>query len=263
MNKKLIALMIVPIMLTLSGAMAYSAFSGSVTTNVTATAGTLTYSIGTEVVDYYSMNTNISVSGGVGSDTSVVYLLGNTVTGQELLAPVPVSGGSGVPIIYYLNVSNLAPGNWVHVEITLTNTGTVGLIFARPALETSIVKITPTAYPPDLNLSNVTGVAGSTTISQHVFEYQYALSGISSLSATDSTYLAFTNYGANTGVNYAPLSGYAYAFGKFTSFPVGHSVDKDKSVDFSFYIGLSNGAKNGYQESSVSIPLLINVMSDP
>ena len=42
MNKKLIALMIVPIMLTLSGAMAYSAFSGTALTKVTATAGDIT-----------------------------------------------------------------------------------------------------------------------------------------------------------------------------------------------------------------------------
>lgn len=261
MNKKFIALMIVPIMLTLSGAMAFSAFNGSITTNINANAGKLTYAIGSEVVDWYSNNTNISVSGGAGTDTSTVFLLSTKATGDTLLSPVPVSGGSNVPFTYWINVSNLAPGNWVHIELTLTNNGTVGLIFARPIVGS--VSFHPSSSPPDLNLSNVTGDSGLTKITQHVFETGYPLEGIHSLTPSDTTYLAYTNYGASTGSSVSPESGFAYAFGKFTSFPVDHSVDQGKYVDFSFYVGLSSGAGNGYQESSVSIPLLISVISDP
>ncbi len=250
MNKKLIALMIVPIMLTLSGAMAYSAFSGTITTKVTATAGTLTVNEYAELVTGYSSNTNIKVTGGFGSNTDTAYLNDSKVNyNNHNLATVPSTSSGSQYLIYYLNVSNLAPGNWVEIGLTLGNKGTVGVIFGNPTI--GPVKISKSG----LNLSNVTGSLGKGNIFT-----SNPLSGVSGLSDSSGYTFYTTDGSVSTGGPAVP--GYAFAFGPFTS-DFGTSVDYEGTVDYSFYIGLSLGAGNGYQGSSISIPIYVSVTSDP
>ena len=252
MNKKVIALLIVPVLLTMSGALAFSAFTGSVSTNVSATAGSISLSQTGEFFAGYVSNTNVTVSGGLGSNTGSVVItganLGTETSDAPTLATVPYSGYS-LNVIYYVNVTNLAPGNWVAVHLTITNGGTVGFIAETPHIIPTHVTFKPSSAPPDLNLTNLTGVSG-------LFAGTLFASG-SPLSGLAAGTLFATNYGA-TGVS--GLSGYAFAY---TTSGFGESLTHSSEADYTVYIGLSSGAGNGYQESSVSIPIMISVMSDP
>jgi hypothetical protein len=255
MNKKLIALMIVPIMLTLSGAMAYSAFSGTALTKVTATAGDITANEYAELVTGYSHNTNITVTGGFGHNTDTAFLNDSTVislNGEPNLATVPSTSTGAQYIVYYINVSNLAPGNWVKVHMTLTNKGSVGLVFGIPVIEADEVSFSGSG----LNLSNVTGSLGLSDI----FTTSNPLSGVAGLSGSSG--YTFATSDSSVTVGGAATSGYAFAFGPTVS-DFGISLTNGGEADYSFYVGLSAGAGNGYQESSISIPIFVSVTSDP
>ncbi len=253
MNKKLIALMIVPIMLTLSGAMAYSAFSGTVTTKVVASAGDITANEYAELVTGYSQNTNITVTGGFGQNTNTAFLNDSKVipfNDEPNLATVPSTSSGAQVIVYYINVSNLAPGNWVKVHMTLTNKGSVGLIFGTPVID----KVTFSGK--GLNLSNVTGSLGHSDI----FTTGNPLSGVAGLSGSSG--YTFATSDSSVTVGGPASSGYAFAFGPTVS-DFGISLTNGGVADYSFYVGLSAGAGNGYQESSISIPIFVSVTSDP
>lgn len=252
MNKKAFALIVVPLMMVMSGALAFSAFNGTITTNVSASAGDMTFSMGSEIHGSYFHNTFLTVTGGNGENT-VILTGSNVVTGSSL-ATVPVSGGAKT-IVYWLNISNLAPGNWVGFTFTLVNTGSVGLIFNTPTIGT--VVFDPATSPPDLNLTNATLARDSQGPSTSLFQLGQPLSD-SSLGV-----LFANNYQATNGGQ--GQSGYVFAFGNggptFSNFQ--KSRDLDNSADFNFYVGLSSGAGNGYEESSISIPIIITVVSDP
>ena len=214
MNKKLIAMMIVPLMLLMSGALAYSAFSGQANTSITAKAGTITVSEYAEVVTGYSQNTNLTITGGYGSNTQTATLNSVGVNYSiENLATVPNEGGLQ-NITYFVNITNLAPGNWVELSFTLRNNGSVGVMFGNPVVNAMGVTFTGSA---DLNLSNVTGSAGN----HGVFvgngpTSDEPLANVS-LQSTPLNYLFATNYAAATGTSAHAQSGYAFAFGPFSS----------------------------------------------
>lgn len=255
MNKKLIALMIVPIMLTLSGAMAYSAFSGTATTHVAAQAGEITANEYAELVTGYSRNTNITVTGGFGSQTDTAFLNDSNViplNQEPNLGTVPSTSYGSQYIVYYLNISNLAPGNWVKVHFTLTNKGSVGLVFGIPTIGT--VSFSGNG----LNLSNVTGSLDTGDI----FTTGNPLSGVSSLSGKSGYTFATSDASVPYGPSTVATSGYAFAFGPTVS-DFGISLTNGGIADYSFYVGLSSKAGNGYQESSISIPIVVSVTSDP
>lgn len=242
MNKKLIALMIVPIMLTLSGAMAYSAFSGQAVTNIAAKAGTLSFATTVEVNNWYSKNTNISVSGGNGTETGTILIHGTSfsdyggIAKGDTLFIYPVSAYSEYSFTVYLNVSNLAPGNWVEVPITITNGGSVGFILSGP----SVGDVGTSGGTGNLNVTNVTSSVGNGNIFR-------------GLEPSSTTPLS--------GVSEIGHTGYAYAISGVSGF--GSSLDSGTAGGFNFYVGLSQGAGNNYQESSIHLAITVSVASDP
>ncbi len=255
MNKKMFALLIVPVFLIASGALAYSAFSGVASTNITAKAGDITANEYAELVSGYSSNTVIYVSGGYGSNTDTATLSSSSVispSGETNLATVP-SGTTGLQdLVYYVNISNLAPGNWVKLHFTLSNKGSVGLEFGTPYIGTVSFSTS------GLNLSNVTGYLDHSDI----FTSGNPLSGVSGLSGKGNYTFATSDSSVSTGAGTTAQSGYAYAFGPTVS-DFGVSLTNGTSADYSFYLGLSSGAGNGYQESSISIPIIVAITSDP
>ena len=254
MNKKMFALLVVPVFLISSGALAYSAFSGVASTSITAKAGDITANEYAELVSGYSSNTVIYVSGGYGSNTDTATLTSSSVisNGEPNLATVPTTDTGAQEFIYYLNVSNLAPGNWVKVHFTLENKGTVGLVFGVPSIGTV------TFSNSGLNLSNVTGALDT----KDVFTSGNPLSGVSGLSGKDNYTFATTDSSVSSGTGTVAQTGYAFAFGPTVS-DFGVSLTNGGEADYSFYLGLSSGAGNGYQESSISIPIIVSITSDP
>ncbi len=109
MNRKLLVLAMVPVLVVMSGALAFSAFTGSATTQVNASAGYLAWSQ-TETSQYvYHDNTQVTST----------FSPGNTVS-------TPTSGPNMTTLT--ITVNDLAPGNWAVFNFTITNTGTVGFI---------------------------------------------------------------------------------------------------------------------------------------
>ena len=255
MNKKMFALLVVPVFLIASGALAYSAFSGVASTSITAKAGDITANEYAELVGGYSSNTAIYVTGGYGSNTNTAQLVNSaeiSPTGEQNLATVPSTSTGSQYIVYYLNVSNLAPGNWVKVHFTLTNKGSVGLEFGIPYIGTV------TFSTSGLNLSNVTGSLDT----KDIFTSHNPLSGVYGLSGKGNYTFATSDSSVSSGPGTPAQTGYAFAFGP-TDSGFGISLTDGGIADYSFYIGLSNGAGNGYQESSISIPIIVSITSDP
>ncbi len=276
MNKKVIAMILVPIMLTMSGALAFSAFTGSVNTGVSANSGTITANIGSEISGAYVRNTVLTVSGGndgsAGGTTTatIAYVNGEVSTTYSTgsgLATVPVTGSGSQYVIYYLNVSNLAPGNWVKIEFTLQNEGSVGVIFHSPVVQTSMITFMKNnvAVPSSdqLNLSNISNnYAGTSGTNYALFNSGDQLYGLSNLTSSYGT-LAATNY--ETAAT-SPQDGFAYTLdgGTGTQFTSGFGTSQEflGYADYNLFLGLSHEAGNGYQGVTISIPILISMQSD-
>lgn len=229
MNKKIVAMMIVPILLTLSGAMAYSAFTGSITNNVGAGAGTLTYSENVNLVNYFSDNTNMTAQMGTTS-----YILSNHagynysdgvsnyLSSPLLLGSVGPNSYNGYQQLATVNISNLAPGNWVEINLTIVNHGSVGF------------------------------KVGPVTISLNSSNNKYSGTYIES----EPTLSAFMSgeYYQSTGMNYGVFSN------QNTYSP---SINNGGSYTFSVYVGLGIGSDNEYEMNYVPFIVSANITSDP
>lgn len=121
----------VPMLIVMSGALAFSAFSGNISNNVTASAGTLSYNENVTVVNYYSGNTMLGVGNYYNGQGSFATQLGPN-DGNPIANPVELGwagvSNSGMATLNF-NVSNMAPGNWVEFQVYDVNNGTVGAIF--------------------------------------------------------------------------------------------------------------------------------------
>ena len=257
MNRKLFALVMVPVLVVMGGALAFSAFSGNVTTSVTARAGQISVNEFATLYSGYSKYTSVKVTGGFGTNTNTAYLNDSKVypvNKEANLATVPSESTGAQNLVYWVNVSQLSPGDWVQINLVLEDKGPLGIEFADPAISTSgtnALSITGT----NVNLSNVTGSLGSS----NVFTAN-PLSGINGLSGTGDYLAATTDSGLTAGTSSQAETGYAYAFGSlFSNFntPLGSGGE----ATYSFYIGLSAGAGNNYLGSSVSIPIVVAVSS--
>ena len=230
MNKKLIAMMIVPIMLTLSGAMAYSAFTGTVTTHVAAGAGTLTYSEDINVVNYFADNTNMTATMGTTS-----YLLSdhsgfNPNTGAFSYISPELKLGSVGPVSYNthkqlatVNISNQAPGNWVELNLTIVNKGSVGF------------KVGPVSISLNGSKHEYTGT---------YIEYEGSLQQFMAGQYNQSS-------GMNNYLSYSTQNGYS------------PSINVGGTYTISVYLGLGIDSNNAYEENAVPFVISANITSDP
>ena len=204
MNKKLLVLAIVPVLVVMSGALAFSAFSGSITTNVNASAGYLSWE--QSITSTYTYEHNTAVT----NNSANVPSVSTPKTGPNMTS-------------MDLTVSNLAPGNWIVFNITVTNTGSVGLELSGSTIATQELNAT--------GVNTQTNGLTNSTVSTGDFVYGSALSG----------------------------TGYEYAV---TEVPSG-SVDNGGTVTYQIFLGLGSTSGNIYQESTFTLNVGITVTSDP
>lgn len=222
-NRKLIAAALVPILLVTSGALAFSAFSGTINTNVTAAAGTMAFNQDVISVVGNDNNTNFSIAGipsmaYVPLETGIpVGWAGEVTTGQSVYT-----------LSQTINASGLAPGDWFYLAITVTNNGTVGFKVG-----------TPTASA-DQTLPGI-GTFGNVTINPLV----------SAFSLSPQQF--------NTSLQ--GMSGYVVQLVNQTTFGV--SLDQGGYTLFYVAVGLGGMSGNAWQESSMHLSLTYSVTSDP
>ncbi len=205
-------MVMVPVLVVMSGALAFSAFSGTATTNVSATAGYLSWEQSISSTYTYEHNTLVK------NNSKTV----GTVT-------TPKTGANDTDM--KLTVSNLAPGNWIVFNITVKNTGSVGLMLSGAKITTKELNATGVNTPTN-GLVNY-------SVSMSDFVYGKALSP----STPSST----------------PGVGYYYAV---TEVPSG-SIDNGGSTMYQIFLGLGSNSGNAYQESSFMLNVGITVTSDP
>lgn len=246
---------LVPVLIIVSGSLAFSAFQGNIATNVTASAGTITVNEIASLVGGYSKYTNITVTGGNGRNTNTAFLNDSVVYPLDKepdLATVPGLDVGGTSFVYYLNISNLAPGDWVKITFSLKNLGLEAVSFSNPVARDFSLQ----GY--DTNVSNVTSAHISGT--HNIFQQGTELNGISSLKNPSGYLVATNDPGISSFIGENAYSGYAYAFGNsFTNFNIPLSTGGEAL--YSFYVGLSSGAGNSYVSSTFGLALLVGVQS--
>lgn len=129
MKSRVLAVCFVMVFSIISGSLAYSGFSGTATTNVSATADFIGISEGICFVSYWSDNTAINVQGHS--------YPGNSCGFTEFCPPLSIvkstTSYNGV-LVNYLNISNLAPGNAVLFEICVHNPNRFGFLISSISL---------------------------------------------------------------------------------------------------------------------------------
>jgi len=122
MNKKILALAMVPLLIGLSGAMAFSQFTGTDNKVINATAGNLQFSEGAEINSVAFDPGSLLYVAGPG--TSYGAGQPNPFGGSMDLGTL-ASSGSSDSMTYTINAGGFTPGDWIGIQFTLTNTGNV------------------------------------------------------------------------------------------------------------------------------------------
>ena len=118
MNKKLLVMALVPVLVVMSGALAFSAFTGTVTTNVTANAASFSLTEAGNVAVYNATNTVVTITG----EQSTSMTSAGVAPLEQLGTIQAVSGASDAS--FSVGVNNLAPGDYVSLIFAINNTGT-------------------------------------------------------------------------------------------------------------------------------------------
>lgn len=119
MNKKLFAMMMVPVMVVMGGTLAFSAWSGSANAFFDQSAATVHYTETVQFVHTNAMGTPLSVGNGNG-----VQIVNSSSGGFQIQSS---EGSAGVNANVYANASNLVPGDYAQFTVTVTNKGTATL----------------------------------------------------------------------------------------------------------------------------------------
>ena len=130
MNKKLFAMMMVPVVVVMGGTFAFSAWSGSANAFFNSQAATVGY---TETLSFVHTNASvnpITISNGHSSN-SVTSSTGMYIVDSQ-------SGGAASTLNVYANGTGLVPGDYVEFQVNITNTGTA-------VLNTSLVSVNSVA----------------------------------------------------------------------------------------------------------------------
>lgn len=121
-NKKLFAMMMVPVVVVMGGTFAFSAWSGSANAFFGQSSATVSY---TETLTFQHTDahyTNLSLTGTQpGIDKQAI----NHLSGPELVSE-STGSATGVAAVY-ANVSNMLPGDYVNFTVTITNEGSATL----------------------------------------------------------------------------------------------------------------------------------------
>ena len=260
MNKKLLVLMVVPILVAMGGTFAFSAFSGSSSIAVNGTAGHLDWQNNVHLVGTNANNTVITVEGPNGIITTIgqgadvhnsngSYYL-NLGTASYTTA---TSGGE-----YVINVTNFAPGEYVILKAVITNTGTVGMIVTDPPGPAP----GPGPHTPMTNTTPPSPTMPSTGVSMYSYnnttssDKQYNPNG----QPINATGVSETNFMSALQMD----TGYVYNVTEGSGF--GTSLSPGGTATMYIFLGLgnSNGQDvNYYQGSDISLNINLNVISDP
>ncbi|KPV47351.1 hypothetical protein SE19_01465, partial [Acidiplasma aeolicum] len=139
MNKKLAVLLVVPILIALGGTFAFSAFSGNSTVTINNTAGHLTWENEMTLIGTNANNTPITVEGPNGHiyeiGTGEAYHNANDSYKLVLGNQFYTTATSGKE--FTVNVTNLAPGEYVELQAVITNNGTVGFMVSSTTTATT------------------------------------------------------------------------------------------------------------------------------
>lgn len=123
MNKKLFAMMMVPVLVVMGGTFAFSAWTGSANAFFNQSAANVAYTETLTFEHTNAMYTNLSMTGGPGTSIGTVVL--NTNTNTILVGTS--SGTAGGDANVYGNVTNMVPGDYVYFQVAITNTGSATL----------------------------------------------------------------------------------------------------------------------------------------
>ncbi|MFG1449895.1 MAG: hypothetical protein AAE983_04565 [Thermoplasmataceae archaeon] len=172
----------VPVLVVMSGALAFSAFTGNITTNVNATAGYIGWSENVTGTYSYMHNTNLT----------------NTFTN------VSTPSYSEDSTIMNLGVSNLAPGNWIVFNITIKNTGSVGLELSTPSTMVNSSGVTPSdAHIMTSQTTSSSNFSYGSSLAGMGYEYYVTSPSTGSLDHGQSTsFQVFIGLGSGSGNNY-------------------------------------------------------------
>ncbi|MCL4453562.1 hypothetical protein [Ferroplasma sp.] len=282
MNKKILVLMVVPILVAMGGTFAFSAFSGNSSVDVNGTAGHIGWQNTIYLVGTNANNTVITVEGAngvnnmVGQSTDNYNASGNYSINLGTDAyTAALSGGE-----YTLNVSNLAPNEYVVLKSVVKNTGTVGIIVTAastgPMSMNACQNTNNSWYNYSMN-GNCCGMQGSHGNGWNGNSW-YNSNGITPCWGIPSWWNGNNNNCGNQ--NNQSMShnvprnafmtdlykdtGYVYNVTEVNGF--GTSLSPGGTATMYIYLGLgdSNGKDiNCYQNTDVSINVDLNVISDP
>lgn len=159
MNKKIMALAIVPILIGMTGVFAFSTYTGTVTTVVNGTDATLSVSEAANVLFINATNTIVSVTGPSGIAITQANVHTYAVAPLESLGTIGPTTNSA-SLTYTLSIENLYPGDYVGVIFAVNNTGS-GALNLAPLMSTPAGT---NGYPILLSkFSPTTGVVASST----------------------------------------------------------------------------------------------------
>ncbi len=204
MNKKLLVMALVPVLVVMSGALAFSAFTGTVTTNVTASSATFSLSEAGNVAFYNATNTVVSITGPNG-----VPMTAAGVKPLEQLGTINAVNGAS-EASFSVSVANLAPGDFVQLIFAINNTGSSAINLGAMSFSTVGNGWTPATF------SSTSGVVATTSGASG-----FAYGGLS---------------------EYALYDGSAYKSGTYTGYSPSGTLVPGGTAVFWFYVGLTSNA---------------------
>ena len=223
MNKKILALAMVPLLIGLSGAMAFSQFTGTDSKQIAATAGTFSMTEGATVSNYYASSGSMMTVGGPVEDGQAAVTWSPSSSTNTLGTSTLAAGESAMT--YDITVSNLAPGEWVSITFLLSNTGSLAITLSPSTL--------------------TSGQSGGYT------DYG-ALGAFTNDSASSTSF-----------VNGVALSGSGWAYSVFGLYPTSPTVLTPSSTTFfTLSVGLGDSAGNNYESSSFTVSVSISLSAE-
>ena len=146
MNKKLFAMMMVPVVVVMGGTFAFSAWQGSANAYFGQTAATVAY---TESLNFFHTNASanpLTISTGPGNSALVTSATQAYQVSSE-------SGGATSNLKVYVNITGFVPGDWIQFNVNISNQGSATLNTSEVGFSTAVVNgngqiVTPGNYAP-------------------------------------------------------------------------------------------------------------------